>query len=344
MRFFLFTFLIILLLTGCGRQPIYQQQFYVFGTLVGVSIWGAPTEEANQAAKAIAHDFQTMHQNWHAWQPSPLTELNQAIATGQSWTLKEQSLLPLLTQAQLFYQQSEGLFNPAIGQLIELWGFHQDEFPPAPPPALEKIADLVALAPNMSDIVIEGEQISAKNPAVQLDFGAFAKGYAVDLAIEKFRQLGIENAIINVGGNLKAIGQKGENPWWIGVRHPSGEGVLAAIAINGEESVITSGTYERFREYDGKRYSHLIDPRTGEPVTTLTSVTVIDQSGARADAAATALIVAGLADWHRIALQMKLKYVMLVDDAGTVYVNPAMAERVQFPVKKKPPIVISEPL
>jgi thiamine biosynthesis lipoprotein len=343
-RFSLFTFLLILLLISCGQQQIYKQQFYVFGTLVGVTVWGVPEQQANQAVEAVIHDFQAMHRHWHAWQPSPLTELNQAIAAGQTWIIEEKSLLPLLKQAQLFYQQSEGLFNPAIGQLVGLWGFHQDEFSQTPPPMPAKIAELVALAPSMADIVIEGQNISAKNSAVQLDFGAFAKGYAVDLAIEKFRQLGIENAIINAGGNLKAIGQKGKNPWWIGIRHPSGQGVLGAIAISGEESVITSGSYERFREYNGKRYSHIIDPRTGEPATGFTSVTVIDQNGARADAAATALMVAGLLDWHRIAQQMEVKYVMLVDEAGTVYVNPAMAKRVQFPVKEKPPIVISEPL
>lgn len=331
-------------IVGCSNQ-LYKREFYVFGTLVGISIWGVPEQQASQAVNAVISNFQTMHNNWHAWNPSPLTNLNQTIAAGQTGINTDPSLLPLLKQAKNFYRQSEGLFNPAIGQLINLWGFHNDEFPDGPPPLPEKIAELVALKPNMDDISIDANnRISSTNPAVQLDFGAFAKGYAVDLAIEQFRQFGIENAIVNAGGNLKAIGKKGDKPWWIGIRHPSGKGVLAAVAVNHEESIITSGNYERFREYKGVRYSHIIDPRTGMPARGLTSVTVIDSSGALADAASTALMVAGLSDWHRIAKQMGIKYVMLVDEAGTVHVNPAMAKRVQFPAKKQPKIIVTEPL
>lgn len=342
-RTYLLILLFGLLLTGCSR-PLYQQQFYIFGTLVGLSIWDVPEQQASEAVNTIVQDFQTMHRHWHAWQPGPLTDLNQALATGQVWTVSEPSLVPLLEQAQLFYNQTNGLVNPAIGRLIALWGFHQDELPTNRLPSSAEIAELVQLAPNMADIQIEAHQVSSRNPAVQLDFGAFAKGYAVDLAIKKLRQLGIENTIINAGGNLKAIGQKGKQPWVIGIRHPNGQDVLAAVALNGEESVMTSGDYERFREYEGQRYSHIIDPRNGQPVRGLTSVTVIDQNGALADAASTALMIAGLSDWHQIAQQMKIKYAMLVDDSGTLYMNPAMAKRIKLNPKQKAQIVVSEPL
>ncbi len=339
-RIYLYSFL-VLLFSGCSHQ-LSQQQFYVFGTLVGVSIWGLPTQQANEAINVITKDLHLMHHQWHAWNPSPLTDLNQAIAAGQMGTLPDPVVLQ---KAKNFYTQSDGLFNPAIGQLINLWGFHQDDLSDNQAlPSPEKIADLVALSPNMDDIDIEGNHISSHNRAVQLDFGAFAKGYAIDLAMNKLRQLGVQNAIINAGGNLKIIGQKGEAPWVIGIRHPSGTGILAAVAVSGEESVITSGNYERFREYQGVRYSHIIDPRNGMPAQGLTSVTVIARSGALADAASTALTIAGLKHWHRIARQMGIKYVMLVDEAGTVYVNPKMAERVQFPSDKKPRIIVSAPL
>ncbi|KHD05083.1 hypothetical protein PN36_26220 [Candidatus Thiomargarita nelsonii] len=334
--------LLLLLLSGCNHQ-IHQQQFYIFGTLVGISIWGVSEQKASEAINTIAKDFQSMHHNWHAWQKSPLTDLNQAIAAGQVWT--EPSLLPLLKKSKHLYNQSDGLFNPAIGQLIKLWGFHSDDLSSEfIPPSPEKIAELVALAPSMEDIHSEGNQIYSTNRGVQLDFGAFAKGYAVDLAIEKLRQLGVQNAIINAGGNLKAIGKKGDKPWLIGIRHPNGTDILAAVAVSGEESVISSGNYERFREYEGVRYSHIIDPRNGKPAQGFSSVTVIARSGALADAASTALTVAGLQDWHRIARQMGIKYVMLVDEKGIVYVNPAMAKRVQFPADKKPQIIVSKPL
>lgn len=342
------TYILILLTTllntGCSpRNQLYQADpFYVFGTLVEISIWGLPESEARQAVNTIAQDFQVMHQTWHPWHPSPLTELNQAIATKQLWPVKDSSLLSLIEQAKFFSKLSEGLFNPAIGQLIELWGFHNDELPVGPPPAATKIAQLVALAPSMEDISIVGNQVSSHNPAVQLDFGAIAKGYAVDLAIHKLRQLGVQNAIVNAGGNLKAMGQKGDQPWRIGIRHPSGHGVLAAVTVSGEESVMTSGNYERYREYQGERYSHIIDPRNGKPVVGITSVTVLTCSGSLGDAASTALTVAGLPDWQRLAKQMMVKYVMLVDEAGTVYLTKDMEKRVQFLSPKEVHTVVSD--
>jgi len=338
--------LIGFLLTGCGQQEIvYQQEFYVFGTLVNISIWGVPETKAQQAMKTVANDFQTMHHNWHAWQPGPLVDLNRAFAAGETTTVAEETkLLPLIEQTKRFYKQSDELFNPAIGYLIALWGFHGDELPTGVIPSPQAIAELVALKPTMEDIEIQGNRVSSRNRAVQLDFGGFAKGYAVDLAIERLQQLGIANAIVNAGGNLKAIGKKGDQPWHIGIRHSSGTGVLASITIDGEESVITSGNYERYHEYQGVRYSHIIDPRTGMSVRGLNSVTIIDRSGALADTASTALSVAGLADWHRIARQLGIKYAMLVDEEGTVYMNPAMADRVHFLAKPLPKMVISAPL
>lgn len=339
MKIYKIIFLIVFL-SSCGEQ-VYHQQLYIFGTLVEVKIWGVDKQIANKAIDVIAKDFQTMHYNWHPWQKGPLTDLNKAIANGEIWLVKEPSLLPMLKQAQQLYNQSDGLFNPAIGKLIALWGFHSDDL--SNNFAIPKAEDInKLLTPSMNDIKINSNQISSSNPLVQLDFGAFAKGYAIDLAIKKLKQSGINNAIVNAGGNLKAIGQKGQQPWVIGVRHPSGRGILAAITVHGEESIITSGDYERFYELEGKRYSHIIDPRNGIPTQELTSVTVIHKNGATADAAATALMIAGLKSWHKIAKQMGIKYAMLVDKSGTIYLNPAMQKRVQF--QSIPDIVVTEPL
>jgi thiamine biosynthesis lipoprotein len=241
-------------------------------------------------------------------------------------------------------RQSEGLFDPAIGGLLNLWGFQGDGRPNGPPPEREAIAAWVEANPRMDDLTLQGDTLRSANPAVQLDFGAFAKGYAVDLAIARLREFGIEDAIINAGGDLRAIGSKDGKPWRVGIRHPQGEGVLAALEVSGDESVFTSGNYERYREHEGVRYNHILDPRSGMPVDGVTSVTVIHDNGAVADAAATALVVAGAKEWHRIARQMGIKYVMLVDDKGVVYMNPRMQQRVQFQETPPADIRISDPL
>ena len=342
----LFAFLLTLgLLAGCSepQQSASNHQVYVFGTLVDLTLWGAGQEQEDKAVAAITQDFQRMHHDWHAWKPGPLVAINKALAAGQPAEVIP-SLIPIIEQSTVLSAQSEGLFDPAIGGLLNLWGFQSDGRPSGPPPDKEAIAAWVEAAPGMDDLALEGSTLTSRNPAVQLDFGAFAKGYAVDLAIERLRQFGINNAIINAGGDLRAIGSKDGKPWRVGIRHPQGQGVLAALEVSGDESVFTSGNYERYREYEGVHYNHILDPRTGMPVNGVTSVTVIHDNGAVADAAATALVVAGPNAWHRIAIQMGIKYVMLVDDAGVVYMNPAMQQRVQFQEPPPADIRISEPL
>lgn len=334
--------LLLLLLAGCSRPALYEAKVYVFGTLADISVWGADEKTARAAVDAVAADFQRMHHEWHAWEPGPLVELNTAIAAGQSAPVPP-SIIPLIERSQEIYLLSEGLFNAAIGRLLNLWGFQSSERPSGPPPARDAIAALLAEKPAMTDLEVNDGVLRSTNPAVQLDFGGIAKGYAVELALARLRSLGIDNAIVNAGGGLGVIGRHGERPWRVGVRHPQGQGVLASLEVRDGEHVHTSGNYERFREHEGLRYAHILDPRTGWPVDSITSCTVISQDGTLADAAATALVIAGRDDWHRLAVKMGIKYVMLVGEDGTVYMNPAMAARVQFG-ETAPPIVLSQEL
>ena len=335
----LLTLSILFSLQGCEKTPAvkeFNETVYTFGTLVEVTMINAEEDHATAAYNAILDDFSYMHTTWHAWKPNALARMNALLQTGASFSLAP-SILPLITSAQTLSVQSEGLFNPTIGQLVKLWGFHSDERDEdTPPPMDDELSQLLSHAPSMSDIIIDGLSMHGKNKNIQLDFGGFAKGYAVDVAIEHLRELGIKNAIINAGGDLRAIGRHGDRPWHIGIRHPRQEGVFAAIDIEGDESVFTSGDYERFFENGGKRYHHIIDPRTGKPANQTRSVTVVHSNGATADAAATALFVAGPKNWHRIAKSMGIKYVMLIDQQGRMHMNPAMAKRIRFTNKATP--------
>ena len=336
---------IVPFLISCGssKQSVYKEQIYTFGTIVEFNVWGVDEKIARQATAEVAQDFDYMHKAWNPWKPGSLARMNQLFATQLEFT-GAPSILPLIVDAQKLSLQSHGLFNPAIGKIIKLWGFSQEQPPKGPPPDAKLIADLVQQHPSMSDIHVNGISVKSDNPAVLLDFGAFAKGYAVDKAIEHFRSLGINNAIVNAGGDLRAIGRRGDRNWRIGIRDPRGPGILASVETHGDESVFTSGDYERFYEYEGKRYHHIIDPRTGYPAYGVTSVTVIHNIAATADAAATALFVAGPKDWYAIAKSMGVKMAMVVDSNGVVYMNPAMAKRIHFEKSTPPKIILSDPL
>jgi len=254
------------------------------------------------------------------------------------------SVLPLIQRSQQLSAQSEGLFNPASGELLQLWGFQSDEPPQGPPPDAAAIAKIVAAAPKMSDLHLDGIHLTSDNPAVRLDFGGFAKGVAIDYAIQRLRDYGIKNAVVNAGGDLRAIGQHGDRAWRVGIQNPRGRGVLGAIDIKGDACVFTSGDYERYFEYQGVRYSHIIDPRTGYPARGLSSVTVLDNDAGRADAAATAIFVAGVEDWYRIAKKMGVQGVMVIDSKGQIYMDPMMKSRVYFLDSAAPNIIVSKSL
>ena len=201
----------------------------------------------------------------------------------------------------------------------------------------------MASAP-LDDLTVDGELLRSRNPQLWLDFGGIAKGYAVDRAIERLRARGVQNAIVNAGGNLRAIGSKDGQPWRIGVRDPRGPGVLASLTITGDESVSTSGDYERHFEWQGVRYHHVLDPRSGYPAIGAVAVTVVAESAEKADVASTALMIAGPTEWRALARALGVTQVLRIDEAGQVELTPALAARLHWEVSPPPTLtVVPEP-
>ena len=225
----------VLFLSACTREDsVYHEQILAFGTLIDVKIWGVSEQTGRQAVALITEDFNYMHKAWHAWQPSALSRVNQLLPSGEVFTISP-SLLPLIKLAKDLSQRSGGRFNPAIGKLIKLWGFASDTPPSGPPPTQQAIDALLAKHPSMNDVILDGIKLHSTNDGVSLDFGGFAKGYGVDVAIDHLKELGIKNAVINAGGDLRAIGRHGDRPWRVGIRDPRGAGILAAVDVEGDE-------------------------------------------------------------------------------------------------------------
>ncbi|MDT8370605.1 MAG: FAD:protein FMN transferase [Gammaproteobacteria bacterium] len=323
-------------LSGCNQEPQARQaKFYAFGTEIDVSLFGVDADAANNTVDVLEQSFSNVNTTWHAWHPSTLTTINTAIKNGEPIDVTD-DVANLINLAKILAIKSQHLFNPAAGKLFELWGFHGDAwFESHRPPAQTDIDTWLNSHSTMEDISISNGVLTSSNPMAKIGFGAFAKGYAVDVAIDALKQQGITNAIVNIGGDLRAIGSHGKRPWIIGIRHPRQDGMVASIALEGDESVFTSGDYERFFEYEGKRYPHIIDPRTGYPADEATSATVLHTNAAEADAAATALFVAG-DNWPQIAGTMGIEYVMLIKSDGQIEMSPKMAERIQLINNQKP--------
>lgn len=327
-------------LAGCGREPLVQTRSYVFGTLVDVSIYGESEARAQELTSHVLREFQRLHDSLHAWQPSELSRINDAFASSQDADITPE-LSALIKNATQISEQSGGLFNPAIGELIKLWGFQSDEFvPQQPDPA--QIRSLTEAAPRMTDIVIDNTQVSSRNPAVKLDLGGYAKGYALDRAMAYLRKENVQGALINIGGNIIALGKHGDAPWRIGIQHPRKPGPIATLDLPDGWAIGTSGDYQRFFELDGKRYCHVIDPRSGYPVQGVQAVTVLIPPGAHAgtlsDAASKPIFIAA-PEWRATARTVGVENVMMIDAQGKVHVTQAMRERLTF-VEKNVPLEI----
>lgn len=324
--------LFILLLGGCGKEPLYQEEGFVFGTRVEITVYGEDEARARQAINAAMHEFQRLHDLLHAWQPSPLSELNAALAAGKSKEVPPEIAAILRDSAELS-AQSGGLFNPALGRLIKLWGFQSDEFLPILPDE-KQVAALVAANPQMSDLVfLPQEAIGSRNPAVQFDLGGYAKGYALDRAAAILREQGVRNALINIGGNVMALGQHGSRAWRVGIQHPRKPGPIATMELLDGEAIGTSGDYQRYFDLAGQRYCHLIDPRSGHPAHGVQAVTVLThgpRAGVLSDVSSKAPFMTGPAGWEATARKMGVDEALLVDAQGVVHLTAAMQKRLEF--------------
>ena len=244
----------------------------------------------------------------------------------------------MLQDAARLSALSQGLFNPAIGGLVELWGIHADEFKAALPDE-KLVAQWVASNPQMSDIAITTDLVSSSNKAVQLDLGGYAKGYALDRAAEILHQQGIHNALINIGGNVMALGQPGKRAWRVGIQHPRKSGALATLELHDGEAIGTSGDYQRYFMLDGKRYCHLIDPRNGYPAQGVQAVTVLThgvRAGVLSDVVSKPLFISGVRGWRAAATRMDLQEAMLVDAQGEIHLTAAMQKRLEKPRRHRP--------
>jgi FAD:protein FMN transferase len=188
-------------------------------------------------------------------------------------------------------RKTDGAFDPTVGPLVQLWGFLWKEH--RFPASNEIAAARARVGYHLVKLDSREHTIRFLTNGVSLDLNAIAKGYAVDCAIERLRSHGISNAMVRAGGDLRVIGSPpGETAWTVQLEDPAKSGKRRSIKLR-DQALSTSGSYENFFIRDGRRYSHLLDPRTGWPVEGIASCSVIGRTCTESDAWSTALFVLG---------------------------------------------------
>lgn len=334
--------LMLLLAAACSRGPESRlETLHVFGTTTDIELRGAEPARAQAALAEVSAQLNQRHGEWHAWEPSDLTRINAAFAAGEPAPAPA-SVIDLVERAKPLSEESEGLFDPAIGGLVRDWGFHTSSFPVrSPAPRAEALARWREQRPRISDVSIAGGVMSSRNPRVQLDFGAVAEGVAGELILDTLRRHGVEHALISLGGDVVALGDGDGRPWAVGIRDPFG-GVLGGIELGDGEALFSAGNYNKFRASpSGARWGHILDPRTGYPARGAAAVVVLHPDPVRADAGATALFVAGPAAFERYTRRLGLGCALMVTEENELLVTVAMKARLEL---LRDPVPLGQPL
>jgi len=311
----------LFVLTACSSPADLHDTRFIMGTLVKFTVVKGDHDQndVEAAISAAANEMQRIEDMFTIYgdHPNAVKSFN-ATAPNTPVALPDE-VNQLLELSLSIMQQSGGAFNPGLGVINLLWGFSNDEMPSSPPSAEAIKQAMPPLHCFEKQRITENQYKWSRRAAnCQLDFGAIAKGYAIDQGIKMLRDHGIEDAIINAGGDIRLIGRHGESPWRIGIRHPRLQGeVIETLNLQGDISIVTSGDYERFFMVQHKRYHHLINPATGWPAMGAQSATIIAGSAALADAWSTALFVQGS---QGIKLQNHLKQkALLIDNNGKAH-------------------------
>ena len=299
-----------LLSEGCSEGParIKRLQWCTMGTIAAVQ--STDLETAQKLRNIAREEFSAVEREFSAWSAnSTLSKINSNA--GQAGAIEVSSgFTDILAISTRINVESGGAFNPLLGPVLKAWGFNGATPPSSVPKKndLEKALVLTDPANIISSSVKGTNTLRLAEAGMQLDFGAIAKGYAVDRVWEKARESKLTNALIDLGGNLRVLGEAkpGRGGWLTGIKDPFNKDpfnktrTIAIILLKDGEAIATSGNYERFVEINGERCAHIIDGRTAMPVKGMASVTVVSPDAATADALSTTLFIIGIEAGKRL--------------------------------------------
>lgn len=301
-------------ITGKNGEKWYKNKgtFYdAFDTVIQLTGYTKDEETFKQAFALCQSEFQRLHKlfdNYHEY--DGVTNLMTLNRTASKAPVKvEEELFSLLRFSKDNYDKTLGKVNIAMGKPLAIWHdlretvTAQHEHDPAGAGKTIALPTKEALEEanrhgNLDDLVLDeaNKTVQIRDPELQLDAGAVAKGYATELVAKKLQAAGLEHGIISAGGNIKTIGSPVDDraQWKVGIMHPRPEqkDVLATVLVSGDTAMVTSGDYQRYFELDGVRYAHIIDPETLFPAKRYTSVSIRTADSGLADYLSTALFIA----------------------------------------------------
>ena len=322
------TVLSCLALSSCQMQmkKYTSHAFDYFDTVTSVTGYARSEEEFDAVCGNIFSMLEEYHRLYTVYDRYEGTEnlstVNELTDGAHRTVHVDERIIDLLLYAKEMHEKTDGNVNIAMGSVLSVWHEYREKGLLDPKNATLPPMDTLTQASlhtdiRLVDIDTENGTVTLRDPAMRLDVGAIAKGYAVEMIARTLEERGISGYVLNVGGNVRTIGAKPDgSPWLIGIENPNenaDDPYAEYITLSGE-SVVTSGSYQRYYTVDGKNYHHIIDPKTLLPAEGYLSVSVICKSSAEGDALSTALFCMSLEDG--------LSLINAIDGAEAMWILP----------------------
>ncbi|MGR9000393.1 MAG: FAD:protein FMN transferase [Gammaproteobacteria bacterium] len=310
-------FLLPALLLGCSDQRVQKLEGYTQGTTYHISYWSETPVDSKALKTGIDRELAHIDQILSNYRSDSVIETFNHTESTESQDVGNE-IVSLVRVAQHVHQASQGCYDLTIKPLFELWGFKADTL---------NIPTAAAIQSNLQQTgmdkleVVDDSHLRKKQADLQIDVSSIAQGYSVEKISQLMEQNQISNYLVEIGGELKTNGHKPDaGAWRIAVERPlPGEQTMQKIITTPKDSplaIMTSGTYRHYFDDQGQRYSHILDARTGQPVThNLVSTTVLHENPVVADAWSTALLCLGQQDGMKAANAEKIA-VLFIQQQG----------------------------
>jgi thiamine biosynthesis lipoprotein len=324
--FYFFFFFLILIPQPTYPSNLYKYHQVAMGTVIEITLIADDEEATNKAALRAFQEMKRIEQLMSPRiESGDVFRINQS--SGKEWARISSETIQVIKKAQEISELSEGGFDITVAPLTELWRKAREK---KIPPSVEEVKEKLGLV-NFKNMEMDREgRVFLKKRGMAIDLGGIAKGYAVDRAFELLKSLGYKNLIVNAGGDLRVGGLKNSQPWSIGIQNPrESQKTLGRIAVS-DLAVATSGDYEKFFIYQGKRYHHIFNPKDGFPAEDCQSVTILCKEGMMADALATAVFVLGLEKGYTLCQKLEGVDCLIVDKKGKMIFSLGLKDRISF--------------
>jgi thiamine biosynthesis lipoprotein len=307
---------------------VIERTHEAMGTIVTIKAW-AEDEDATVRAFAEAFaEFDRIDRLMTTWiDDSDVSKINAAAGSGKAIKVSAE-VIQVLEAAREASRLTGGAFDVTVGGFFGVWKFDQDRDDTIPDDAT--VAARLKLV-GWKDLVVDKKKSSArlKRKGQRITLGGIAKGYAVDRAVSLLRKRGLVDFVVQAGGDMFVAGQRGDRKWRVGIRDPRGaHDDFFALAEVKDMTFSTSGDYERFVIKDGKRYHHILDPRTGRPATACRSVTVMAGSAMLAEGLTKGIFILGPEKGFAIIDQIPGAGAVVVDAKNKVHVSSRLEKQV----------------